>query len=86
VAATERATPATLLSESVATAGLCLVIFVLSRSGRARLIAPALAAYVLGVRHAPAEPVWTARADGVSYLLHLREKDDPGDAVVDLSR
>ena len=44
------------------------------------------AGLTLVVRHAPAEPVWTARADGVSYLLHLREKDDPGDAVVDLSR
>ncbi|NYJ04572.1 hypothetical protein [Petropleomorpha daqingensis] len=40
----------------------------------------------LVVRHAPAEPVWTGRADGVSYLLHLRERDDPGDAVVELNR
>ena len=34
------------------------------------------------VRWAPAEPVWTGRADGVSYLLHLREAAEPGDAVV----
>jgi hypothetical protein len=38
------------------------------------------------VRHEPAEPVWTGRVDGVHYLLHLREHDDPGDAVVELSR
>ena len=40
----------------------------------------------LVVRHAAAEPVWTGRVNGVSYLLHLRERDDPGDAVVELSR
>ena len=40
----------------------------------------------LVVRHAPADPVWIGRADGVSYLLHLREQDDHGDAVVELSR
>jgi hypothetical protein len=40
----------------------------------------------LQVRWAPAEPLWTGRADGVSYLLHLREQSDPGDAVVELTR
>jgi hypothetical protein len=38
------------------------------------------------VRSEPAEPVWTGRADGVTYLLHLRGASDPGDAVVVLSR
>ena len=38
------------------------------------------------VRWGPAEPVWTGRADGVSYLLHLRDRTDPGDAVVVLNR
>jgi hypothetical protein len=38
------------------------------------------------VRNAPTDPVWSGRADGVSYLVHLREQTDPGDAVVVLSR
>jgi hypothetical protein len=38
------------------------------------------------VRRAPAEPIWTGRVNGVSYLLHLREPTDQGDAVVELSR
>jgi hypothetical protein len=40
----------------------------------------------LVVHHAPAEPVWARRVGAVSYLLHLREQTDPGDAVVELSR
>jgi glycerol uptake facilitator-like aquaporin len=43
---TERATPAHLLAEVVATAGLILVIFVLARTGRAAIIAPAVGAYI----------------------------------------
>lgn len=43
---TERATPAHLLAEVVATAGLILVIFVLARTGRAIIIAPAVGAYI----------------------------------------
>ncbi|MGH1524179.1 aquaporin [Leifsonia sp. L25] len=43
---TERATPAHLLAEVVATAGLILVIFVLARTGRGALIAPAVGAYI----------------------------------------
>ncbi|MCI0156545.1 aquaporin family protein [Leifsonia shinshuensis] len=43
---TERATPAHLLAEVVATAGLILVIFVLARTGRSGIIAPAVGAYI----------------------------------------
>ncbi|MDN4597700.1 MULTISPECIES: aquaporin [Leifsonia] len=43
---TERATPAHLLAEVVATAGLILVIFVLARTGRAAIVAPAVGAYI----------------------------------------
>lgn len=43
---TDRAAPSTLLSEAVATAGLVLVIFLLSRSGRGALVAPAVGAYI----------------------------------------
>lgn len=45
---TERATPGTLLSEAVATAGLVLVIYALVRTGRAALAAPAVGAYIGG--------------------------------------
>ncbi|WP_294180802.1 MIP/aquaporin family protein [uncultured Schumannella sp.] len=45
---TERATPGTLLSELVATAGLVLVIFALVRTGRGSLAAPAVGAYIGG--------------------------------------
>ena len=43
---TDRATPAHLLAEVVATAGLILVIFVLARTGRGAGIAPAVGAYI----------------------------------------
>jgi arsenate reductase len=43
---TERATPAHLLAEVVATAGLVVVIFTLVRIDRAALIAPAVGAYI----------------------------------------
>jgi len=43
---TDRATPAHLLAEVVATAGLILVIFVLVRTGRGAIIAPAVGAYI----------------------------------------
>lgn len=43
---TDRATPAHLLGEVVATAGLILVIFALARTGRSTLIAPAVGAYI----------------------------------------
>ncbi|MFC3397138.1 aquaporin [Microbacterium amylolyticum] len=43
---TERATGSNLLSETVATAGLVLVIFLLVRSGRGSLAAPAVGAYI----------------------------------------
>ncbi|MFK4729474.1 MIP/aquaporin family protein [Agromyces mediolanus] len=43
---TDRATPAHLLAEVVATAGLIVVIFALVRSGRAALVAPAVGAYI----------------------------------------
>lgn len=42
----DRATPAHLLAEVVATAGLILVIFALARTGRSTLIAPAVGAYI----------------------------------------
>ncbi|MBO3661954.1 aquaporin [Microbacterium stercoris] len=43
---TERATPAHLLSEIIATAGLVLVIFVLARTGRGALAPVAVGAYI----------------------------------------
>lgn len=43
---TVRATPANLISEVVATAGLVLVIFLLARTGRGHLAAPAVGAYI----------------------------------------
>ena len=43
---TARATPAHLLAEVFATAGLILVIFVLARTGRDVIIAPAVGAYI----------------------------------------
>lgn len=43
---TERATPAHLLAEVVATAGLIVVIFALVRTDQAMLIAPAVGAYI----------------------------------------
>ncbi|WNM26013.1 aquaporin [Demequina capsici] len=43
---TDRATPAHLLAEVVATAGLLLVILMLVRTGRAALVAPAVGAYI----------------------------------------
>jgi glycerol uptake facilitator-like aquaporin len=43
---TDRATPAHILAEVVATAGLILVIFVLARTGRGAIIAPAVGAYI----------------------------------------
>lgn len=43
---TDRLTAAHLLAEVVATAGLILVIFVLARTGRAHLAAPAVGAYL----------------------------------------
>jgi glycerol uptake facilitator-like aquaporin len=43
---TARATPAHLLAEVVATAGLILVIFALAHSGRSAIIAPAVGAYI----------------------------------------
>ncbi len=45
---TERATPSNLLSEVVATAGLVAVIFLLVRTGRGALAAPAVGAYIGG--------------------------------------
>jgi glycerol uptake facilitator-like aquaporin len=46
ISATDRLTPATFLSEIVATAGLILVIFVLARTDRARLTPAAVGAYI----------------------------------------
>ncbi|GGA62256.1 MIP family protein [Pseudoclavibacter endophyticus] len=46
IATTARATPANLLAEVVATAGLVLVIFALVRTGRAHLAGPAVGAYI----------------------------------------
>jgi glycerol uptake facilitator-like aquaporin len=43
---TDRATPGHLLGEVVATAGLILVIFALSRTGRAVVVAPMVGAYI----------------------------------------
>ena len=43
---TDRATPATVLGEVVATAGVVLVIFALVRTGRATAVAPAVGAYI----------------------------------------
>ncbi|GAA1731060.1 MIP/aquaporin family protein [Microbacterium paludicola] len=43
---TARATPMNLISEVVATAGLVLVIFMLVRTGRGHLAAPAVGAYI----------------------------------------
>lgn len=43
---TDRAEPATLLAEVVATAGLIAVILLLARQGRDALIAPAVASYI----------------------------------------
>ena len=43
---TDRLTAPNLLSEVVATAGLVLVIFALSRTGRSSLVAPAVGAYI----------------------------------------
>ncbi|WP_084075484.1 aquaporin [Demequina sp. NBRC 110052] len=43
---TERATPAHLLAEVVATAGLVLVILSLVRTGRAAIVGPAVGAYI----------------------------------------
>lgn len=45
---TDRATPAHLLAEVVATAGLVFVVFAIVRTGRAALAAPAVAAYIGG--------------------------------------
>lgn len=42
----DRATPGHLLGEVVATAGLVLVVFALSRTGRIVLVAPAVGAYI----------------------------------------
>ena len=42
----DRAAPGTVLAELVATAGLVLVVFALSRAGRPLLIAPAVGAYI----------------------------------------
>lgn len=42
----DRATPGSVLGEIVATAGLVLVVFLLSRAGRTVLIAPAVGAYI----------------------------------------
>lgn len=46
ISTTERATPATLLAEVVATAGLVLVIFALVRSGNTRIIPATVGAYI----------------------------------------
>ncbi|MFD1505097.1 aquaporin family protein [Georgenia yuyongxinii] len=46
LATTDRAGAGPLLAEVVATAGLVLVIFALTRSGRGRLVAPAVGAYI----------------------------------------
>lgn len=46
LSANDRLTPATFLSESVATAGLVLVVFVLARTGRERFTPAAVAAYI----------------------------------------
>jgi len=46
ISTTDRLTPATFLSEIVATAGLILVIFVLARTDRARLTPAAVGAYI----------------------------------------
>ena len=46
ISVTERATPAHLLAEVVATAGLVVAIFVLVRSGRAVWVAGVVAAYI----------------------------------------
>ncbi|MDO8338600.1 MAG: aquaporin [Microcella sp.] len=46
ISTTDRAEPATLLAEVVATAGLIAVILLLARQGRDALIAPAVAAYI----------------------------------------
>lgn len=46
LATTDRLTPGTFLAEIVATAGLVLVIFALSRSGRASLVPVAVGAYI----------------------------------------
>lgn len=43
---TDRAMPGTLLGEVVATAGLILVIFALTRTGRPGLVAPVVGAYI----------------------------------------
>ncbi|MDQ2698998.1 MAG: aquaporin [Actinomycetota bacterium] len=43
---TARATPATLLAEVVATAGLILVVFALVRTGRGQLAGPVVGAYI----------------------------------------
>jgi hypothetical protein len=54
-------------------------VVVLARTPHAQ----GLALLVGGAVH---EPVWAGRADGVSYLLHLREATAPGEVVVGLSR
>jgi len=46
VATTARASAETILAEIVATAGLVLLVFVLVRTGRAGLVAPAVGAYI----------------------------------------
>lgn len=46
VAGTERGGPGRWLGEVVATAGLIFVIMMLTRSGRARLVAPAVGGYI----------------------------------------
>lgn len=46
VSTTHRATPGHLLAEVIATAGLIVVIFVLLRTGRAPLVAPAVGAFI----------------------------------------
>jgi len=46
VSGTDRLSPGTALAEVVATAGLVLVIFTLTRSGRPVLVAPAVGAYI----------------------------------------
>ncbi|MGH1524494.1 aquaporin [Leifsonia sp. L25] len=46
VSSNERATPAHLLAEVVATAGLIGVIFILARAGRGAIVAPSVGAYI----------------------------------------
>jgi len=48
ISSTDRVTAGHLLAEVLATAGLIVVIFVLARTGRSQLAAPAVAAYIGG--------------------------------------